>query len=329
MFTEQAEQSTTDSEAVLVQLFAGNRATNDLVGNSRSLVSIQCNAGYILSCIAECNRITVVGKNVMGICAVLLDVKLGIHRDISREGNAAAFVAGRDLQQAVCRNRGTVRCGQCFGCVQAELNVLDLAVHANAVVCILLQILEEVDSYLLADIGKGCRCGCYTDFLSGIDKLYRIDSIIENHAVRSGDLLHVVFAQIQQLACGGAIGTGGKRCDYLALAVTQCAVKGVNVLCGSDGKHSAGKSLYLIDGLIDAISHSNGGKYFAVLVDGNSSLLRCVRTLDGDNGDAILFRRGILGYIEVDRCLIQNIPRRSSDFDDGVTKSVRQILRSD
>ena len=179
---------------------------------------------------------------------------------------------------------------------------------------------------LVIEISGGFRNG---DFLTGVSQLHRLDPAVQNHPVRRGDLLNLIFSEIQFLARCYTVRPGRDRIHDLALCVMHDTVKRINIFCGTDLKHCAGQTLDRIDRFIDPVRFRDRPEYFAGLSDADDAFLRHVGTGDFDQCDAAVLGRRVCGHIKIDRIRVQYIPIRGLDLHNRVPFSERKNFRSD
>ena len=194
----------------------------------------------------------------MAVSGKLLQVEAA-ERQVGAANGLAVLIHRNDLQKPVCRDHGTVCCGDVLLGIKAEGDSGDLAIHANAKGFILLQHLVQRHKGFLAlvvEAGRG-----FGDFhlLACVHQLHVGDVLAGiHHAVRELDFLHLELAQVEGLALGCPVLAGGDGVHYLARRVAQGAVQGVDVLQGGDFKHRTGQALHLIHramlGLVTSIT---------------------------------------------------------------------------
>ena len=176
------------------------------------------------------------------------------------------------------------------------------------------------------EITGGFRNG---DLLTGVSQLHRLNRAVQNHPVRRGDLLDLIFSEIQFLTRRHTIRPGRDRIHDLALCVMHDAVKCIDIFCRANLKHCAGQTFDRIDRFIDPVRFRDRPEYFAGLSDADDTFLRHVGTGDFDQCDAAVLGRRVCGHIKIDRIGVQYIAIRGFDFHNGVALPERKHFRSD
>ena len=179
---------------------------------------------------------------------------------------------------------------------------------------------------LVIEITCGFRNG---DLLTGVSQLHRLNRAVQNHPVRRGDLLDLIFSEIQLLTRRHAVRPGRDRIHDLALCVMHDAVKRIDIFNSTNLKHCAGQALNRIDRFIDPVRFRDRPEYFAGLSDTDDTFLRHVGTGDFDQCDAAVLGCRVCGHIKIDRIRVQYIAIRGLDFHDGVALPERKHFRSD
>ena len=249
-------------------------------------------------------------------------------RQVGAANGLAILIHRNDFQKPICRDHGTIRCGDVLLGIEAEGHGGDLAIHANAKGFILLQHLVQRHKGFLAlvvEAGRG-----FGDFhlLACVHQLHVGDVLAGiHHAVGELDFLHLEFAQVEGLALGRPVLAGGNGIHYLARRIAQGAVQGVDVLQGGDFKHRTGQALHLIYRLVNALVFCHRGKYLAGLADFDDSFLGHVGLGDFDHRHVAFLAGMILGHIKVNRGAVQHIAVGGLYFNQRVPGAVLQLFR--
>ena len=249
-------------------------------------------------------------------------------RQVGAANGLAVLIHRNDLQKPVCRDHGTVCCGDVLLGIKAEGDSGDLAIHANAKGFILLQHLVQRHKGFLAlvvEAGRG-----FGDFhlLACVHQLHVGDVLAGiHHAVGELNFFHLEFAQVEGLALSRSVLAGGDGVHYLARRVAQGAVQGVDVLQGGDFKHRTGQALHLIHRLVNALVFCHRGKYLAGLADFDDSFLGHVGLGDFDHRHAAFLAGIVLGHIKVNRGAVQHIAVGGLYFNQGISRAVFQLFR--
>ena len=189
---------TAESLAVLVELLTADRAVNDVVADSFAVICCDVNGCCILSCIFKDYRVLLVADDICGICRKLFYI-VACNRQIGCDLAITVLVKGNNLNQAVGRYYRTVcGCNILFS-IQAKGYIKDFTVVADTVCFVCFKALCDVDFYTLSFVIEArCRFG-NSHILTCINKLDRMDFIIQHHSKRSCDFLDLIFSEVQFL----------------------------------------------------------------------------------------------------------------------------------
>ena len=179
---------------------------------------------------------------------------------------------------------------------------------------------------LVVEITGSFRDG---NLLTGVSQLHCLNCAVQNHPVRCGDLLDLIFSEIQFLARRHAVRPGRDRIHDLALCVMHDAVKRINIFCRANLKHCAGQTLDCIDRFIDPVRFRDRPECLAGLSNTDDTFLRHVGTGDFNQCDATVLGRRVCGHVKIDRIRVQYIAIRSLDLHNGVALPERKHFRSD
>ena len=212
-----------------------------------------------------------------------------------------AFIKENDLKQTALWNHRAV-CGfQLLGGIQAEGHIKDFAVCANAIFLVCCKALYKVDFHTLTLVDKSCGGFRNSHFLSCIHKLYGVDFLIQNHAIRGFHFLNFVPAQIQLLRGGCTVCSCGNGVNHFALFSSYCSIQSHNILgCGN----LIDRTLQTADGenrLIQSLVACHGREYLARLLHGNRAFLRHVGAYHFNERDAAFLLGVLLHHIKINR----------------------------
>ena len=265
----------------------------------------------------------------MAVSGKLLQVEAA-ERQVGAANGLAVLIHRNDFQKPVCRDHGTVCCGDVLLGIEAKSYGGDFAIHANAKGFILLQHLVKRHKSFLAlvvEAGRG-----FGDFhlLACVHQLHVGDVLAGiHHAVGELDFLHLEFAQVKGLALGRPVLAGGDGVHYLARRVAQGAIQGVDVLQGGDFKHRIGQALHLIHRLVNALAFCHRGEHLTGFADLDDSFLGHVGLGDFDHRHAAFFAGVVLGHIKVNRGAVQHIAVGGLDLHQRVPGAILQLFRGD
>ena len=265
----------------------------------------------------------------MAVSGQLLQVEVA-ERQVGAANGLAVLIHRNDFQKPVCRNHGTIRCGDVLLGIEAKGHGRNFAIHANPKCFILLQHLVQRNEGFLAlviEAGRG-----FGDFhlLACVHQLHIGDVLAGiHHAVRELDFLHLELAQVEGLALSSSVLAGGDGVHYLARRIAQGAVQGVDVLQGGNFKHCTGQALHLVHRLVNALAFYYRGEYLAGFADFDDSFLGHVGFGDFDHRHAAFLAGIVLGHIKVNRGAVQYIAVGGLDFDQGISRAVLQLFRGD
>ena len=251
-------------------------------------------------------------------------------RQVGAANGLAVLIHRNDFQKPVCRDHGTVCCGDVLLGIEAKGHGGDFSIHANAKGFILLQHLVKRHKGFLAlvvEAGRG-----FGDFhlLACVHQLHVGDVLAGiHHAVGELDFLHLEFAQVKGLALGRPVLAGGDGVHYLARRVAQGPVQGVDVLQGGDFKHRTGQALHLVHRLVNAFAFCHRGEHLTGFADLDDSFLGHVRLGDFDHRHAAFLAGIVLGHIKVNRGAVQHIAVGGLYFNQRVPGAVLQLFRGD
>ena len=239
------------------------------------------------------------------------------------------LIKGNHLDQTVSRNSRSISGGQFLVCIKPKGNIKDLAVVSNAIILIDFKALGQVNFNFLPFVVEAGGSFCHRYFLTGIDKLNRVNFVIENHAIRSRDFLYFIAAKIQFLAGCRPVCTGGNGIHNLSLRSPKGSIQRIDVLGCGDLIYRTFQAADCKNRLIHSSGFRNRAEHFAGLGNGNGSFLGYVFPYHLNDGNAAFLRRILLYHIEIDRFRIQNIAVWSLYFNQGISGSILQCLRSD
>ena len=238
--------------SILIDLAAGNHTVLEVVFDRITAVDRNLNYMSFLRAVGKLEFIMGVVQDVVLVRTAFLQV-IAAHRQVGTDRHHAVIIKDYNLNEPTCRNYGPVTGNQVSFCIQTEGDVFQLAVHADAEQLVLLQYLVQGYFDLLAlviEISGGFRNG---DLLTGVSQLHSLNFAIQDHPVRRGDLLYLIFSEIQFLARCHAVRPGRDSIHDLALCVMHDAVKRIDIFCCTDLKHCAGQALDRIDRFIDPV----------------------------------------------------------------------------
>ena len=150
---------------------------------------------------------------------------------------------------------------------------------------------------------------------------------VENVAVSGGNLLDLIFAEIEFFTLGSTVSSGRNGIDHFALHITNRTVQGNNILSSADLKDSAFQCCFAVNRLINTFVHGDVNERLAGLCDIHNTLLRHVALVDLDNGNTVLGLGIFFRYIKINRGSVQNITIRSFHLYKEVSLAVRKLLR--
>ena len=251
-------------------------------------------------------------------------------RQVGAANGLAVLIHRNDFQKPICRNHGTIRCGDVLLGIEAKGHGGDFSIHANAKGFILLQHLVKRHKGFLAlvvEAGRG-----FGDFhlLACVHQLHVGDVLAGiHHAVGELDFLYLELAQVEGLALGCSVLAGGDGVHYLARRITQGAIQSVDVLQSGNLKHRTRQALHLVHRLVNALVFCHRGEHLAGFADLDDSFLGHIGLGDFDYRHAAFFVGIVLGHIKVNRGAVQYIAVGGLDFDQRVPGAILQLFRGD
>ena len=251
-------------------------------------------------------------------------------RQVGLAHSLAVLIHRYDLQKPVCRDDGTVCCGDVLLGVKSKGHGGDLAVHANTKGFILLQHLVQRHKGFLALVVEAG--GSFGDLylLACIHQLH-LGGILAGvrHAVGELDLLHLETPQVERLALGCSILPGGDGIHHFARRVAQGAIQRVDVLQGRDLEYGSRKALHFIHRLVNALIFCHRGEHLAGFADLDDSFLGHVRLGDFDHRHAAFLAGSVLRHIKIHRGAVQYIAIGGLHLHQRIAGTVLQLFRGD
>ena len=257
----------------------------------------------------------------MSVGCDFLNVHACSHGEIRCKGNLAVFVTVGGFHKSVLGNNLAVLGGHILSRIQAKLHLADFTVITDAEKLVSFKVLCKVDFYLLSLIDKGGRGACYGNFLSGIHKLHVNLFTVKHHSKRRCDFGNLILSEVEFTAFGSSVSFGCNGINNLALCITECAVKGHNILGCGNFIYRTCKTLDFVNRLIHAVLLGNGGKDLALLGNGNRAFL-CIVQLFHDHKVACAV------HLKVHGSSIKDVFARSGNgFFDNLIIAVRERVR--
>ena len=159
-----------------------------------------------------------------------------------------------------------------------------------------------------------------------------MDFLIQYHSVRRCNFLNFVFSKIDFPAFRKTVRTRCNGIHNLALFVSGSPVGRDNVLRRTDFIDSAGKSLHLVNRLVNgrklvsvficAADGSNAEEHLAGFLNRNRAFLSHIFLIHFDNCNPAFLRRMFLCHIKINRRAVKNIAIRSLYLHNGVACTV-------
>ena len=265
----------------------------------------------------------------MAVSGQLLQVEAA-ERQVGAANGLAVLIHRNDFQKPVCRDHGTIRCGDVLLGIESEGHGGNFPIHANPKCFILLQHLVQRHECFLALVVEAGRSFGDFHLLACVHQLHVGDVLAGiHHAVGELNFFHLEFAQVEGLALSRSVLAGGDGVHYLARRIAQGAVQGVDVLQGSNFKHRAGQALHLVHRLVNALAFCHRGEHLAGFADFDDSFLGHVGLSDFDHRHAAFLAGIVLSHIKVNRGAVQYIAVGGLDFDQGISRAILQLFRGD
>ena len=335
---EQANQRTAEGVAVLIDLFAGNGAVNQVILNGFSFIGADFHDGNILTGVFKGHGVFGIGEDIVAVGGKLFYI-VATKRQVGLDRCHPVLIQRDDLNQSVCGNECAAGADDFLGGKQAKGDILHLAVCADTEGFVLLNGFHKTDFHLLTLVFKGSRRFGNGNALTGVDKPNGMWFGIEHHPVGCCDLSHLIFAEIEFTAHGCAGYIGCNRVHDLALLISDSAVLRDNILCGDDLIDRTGKStlfiLRLIDGgqfvsaFIYAADDGNAKEHLAGFFHGDGAFLCHIGLIHFYYRNPAFFCGIILRDIEVHGRFIEDIAVGSLYLYNRVSLSKGQLFRRD
>ena len=264
----------------------------------------------------------------MAVRTDLLNV-VTAERKIGVKNRLAVFVKGHDLDKPVRRDHRSVHSRNVLSRVESEGDSGDLIVHADAELLVLLKDLCKTYLSFLTVVHETDSGIGDLDLLTGVNKLCGIDFRVDDHAARSFRFADLVFAKIEKLAFRNTVFTGNYGIHNFTRAVSESAVRSVDIFRSSDLISRAGKTMHLVNGLIDPGAFGYRREDFTGLGDSDHALLGHVGEAYLDDPHGVLFGGIVFSDIKGNSLIAEHIAVGSGDFNQLIAGSVLQHFRGD
>ena len=184
---------------IFIDLATGNHTVLEIVFDRVAAIDRELDHLGFLQTVGELEFIMGVIQDVVLVRTAFLQV-IAAQRQVGTDRRHAVIIKGHDLNEPTCRNDGPVAGNQVSLGIQTEGDVFQLAVYTDAEQLILLQHLAQGYFDLLALVIEITGSFSNGDLLTGVSQLHRLDCAVQNHSMRRGDLLDLIFSEIQFLA---------------------------------------------------------------------------------------------------------------------------------
>ena len=193
---EEAEQCSADREAILIQLLADNTATDHFIFDGIAVIDVLSDGIGGLIFVIKGHLVNTVGKNIVAIGCVFLNIDLCTHGNICSKSDLSVGITSGNFDECILGDSLAVCGSHFFCCEHSKFHTSDFICVANSEDIILFKRLDKIDYYLLTlVIERGRSCGDLYIF-SGIGQFYSNRFSIQNHSVRGRNFGCHILAQV-------------------------------------------------------------------------------------------------------------------------------------